>query len=56
MGDQDFFRFSELKNKGSSFEGTNTLILLQAFQAFTILMFLNKVQYICKVYTILNSW
>jgi hypothetical protein len=27
MGDQDFFRFSELKNKGLSFEGTNTLTI-----------------------------
>jgi hypothetical protein len=42
MGDRDF-TFLEMKNKGSSFEGTNTLILL--------LMFLSKMQYNYIKYT-----
>jgi len=50
MGDQDFCIFLELKNKGSSFEGTNTLMLLQMFQAFTIFMFLNKMQYTYSIH------
>ena len=50
MGDQDFSTFSEVENKGSSFEDTNILILLQMFQAFTILMFLNKMQYMQSIH------
>jgi hypothetical protein len=42
MEDKDFSTFSELKNKGASFE---CIIFLQTFQAFTMMMFLNEMQY-----------